>query len=139
MDVVLKIVKQEDWDFILELRNEFYIFFYKQTKPLTKTEHYTYLEKQKSNSNFHHWLIFSNETRIGYCRILNNDVGVMIQKEFQNQGFASKALSLLENEAKKLGLKKLVALVKIGNESSSKIFTKNNFKLKMYWYEKEIQ
>jgi len=136
--VVLKTVNEEDWDFILELRNEFYDFFYKQTKPLTKTEHYAYLEKQKFNSHFHHWLIFSNETPIGYCRILNNDVGIMIQKEFQNQGFASKALSLLENEAKKLGLEKLVALVKIGNESSSKIFTKNNFELKMYWYEKEI-
>ncbi len=138
MAVVLKTVNQEDWDFILELRNEFYNFFYNQTKLLTKAEHYAYLEKQKPNSNFHHWLIFSNVTQVGYCRILNNDVGIMIQKEFQNQGFASEALKLLEQEAKKLGIKKLVALVKVGNETSSKIFIKNNFELKMYWYEKEI-
>jgi len=136
--IELRSVTREDWDFIMLLRNEFYNFFYKQTKPITKNEHYDYMEKQLSNSNFHHWIISSDKKTVGYCRILNEDVGIMIKKEFQNEGIASKALRLLEDQAQNLGIKKLIALVKTGNESSSKIFLKNNFKLKMYWYEKEI-
>ena len=41
-------------------------------------------------------------------------------------------------EAKKLGVTKLIALVKIENKSSNKIFEKNNFKHVMSWLEKEI-
>jgi len=37
-----------------------------------------------------------------------------------------------------LGIKKLKAIVIAGNESSKKIFIKNNFKSKMYSFEKEI-
>ena len=62
----------------------------------------------------------------------------MIKKEFQNKGIASHVLKLVENEAKKIGLKKLIALISVKNKPSMKIFTKNNYSLKMYWLEKEI-
>lgn len=138
MNLKLRKSQKEDWDLILELRNEFFSQFYKQTKPIEKTEHYKYLERQKSNSKFHHWIIEYENNRVGYVRVLDNDIGIMIKKEFQNKGIASEALRLAEKEAQQLGITKLVALVKVGNESSKNIFTKNNYELKMNWYEKKI-
>jgi RimJ/RimL family protein N-acetyltransferase len=131
-------VLSSDWDFILDLRNKFYSNFYEQKQPIQKNEHYAYMEKQKSNLNFHHWIIENDNISIGYVRILDNDIGIMIDDEYQNKGFASKSLSIAEKEAKKLGITKLIALVKIENKSSSKIFEKNNFKHVMSWLEKEL-
>ena len=82
---------------------------------------------------------FKNDEQIvGYIRILQEDVGIMIKEEYQGKGIASRALELVIKEAKTLGISKLVALVKSENIQSRKIFEKNNFEMKMYWYEKEI-
>lgn len=129
---------KKDWDLILDLRNQFFTNFYSQDRPINKEEHYQYLEKQKSNTKFHQWMIETDNETIGYVRILDNDIGIIIKKEHQGKGMATKALKLAENEARKLGIKKLVALVKHGNDSSKKIFLNNNYDLKMYWLEKEI-
>ena len=58
--------------------------------------------------------------------------------KFQSQGIGTKALSLIENEAKKLGIKKLVGRIMVHNKNSKKIFVNNDYKLKMWWYEKNI-
>ena len=138
MDIILRDIKQADWDFILELRNDFYSNFYQQTKPLLKKEHYEYMEKQKTNPQFHHWIIEYQNKMAGYVRIHGQDVGIMVKKEYQNKGIASESLKQLEKKAHQLGIPKLVAMVKVENESSKTIFLKNNYKLKMYWLEKEI-
>ena len=138
MDITLRDVKQADWDFILELRNDFYSNFYQQTKPLLKKEHYEYMEKQKINPQFHHWIIEYQNKMAGYVRIHGQDIGIMVKKEYQNKGVASESLKQLEKKAHQLGVPKLVAMVKVENESSKTIFLKNNYKLKMYWLEKEI-
>tara|TARA_B100001146_G_C15959142_1_gene338990 strand:- start:23 stop:214 length:192 start_codon:yes stop_codon:yes gene_type:complete len=62
----------------------------------------------------------------------------MVEKKFQTKGIGTTMLNLVEKEALGLGIKKLKAKVVIGNESSKKIFEKNNYKLKMYLFEKEI-
>lgn len=138
MNIQLVPAKKENWDFILELRNTFFEMFHKQTKPILKDEHYEYLKKQEKNPSFFHWIINVNDDTAGYIRILDEDVGIMIKKEFQSKGIATKALELVELEAKKNGIKKLVALVKIENKESKKIFEKNNYEMKMFWYEKDI-
>lgn len=138
LDLKLRKVSVSDWDFILYLRNKFYPNFYKQDKPISSSEHYDYMEKQKSNQNFHDWIIEINNTSIGYVRILDSDIGIIVDEKFQKKGYASKALSLAEHEAHNLGIKKLVALIKIENESSRRIFEKNDFQPKMYWLEKNI-
>jgi len=127
------------WDFILDLRNEDFSNFYEQEKPITKEEHYDYLSKQENNPNFHHWIIVYNSENIGYVRIKGNDIGIIIQKKYQNKGFATMALKLVEQKARELGIKKLIALVKPTNISSKKIFLKNNFEEKMHWLEKNLQ
>ena len=138
MNIILRDVKRADWDFILELRNDFYSNFYQQNKPLSKMEHYEYLEKQKSNPQFHHWIVEYQNEMVGYVRIHGQDVGIMVKKEYQNKGIASESLKQLEKKAHQLGIPKLIAMVKVENESSKTIFLKNNYKLKMYWLEKEI-
>jgi len=60
------------------------------------------------------------------------------EKKFQTKGIGTVMLNLLEKKALGLGIKKLNAKVLIGNESSKKIFVKNNYKLKTYLFEKEI-
>lgn len=138
-DVTLREITKKDWDFILDLRNEFHQNFYKQKKSLTKEEHYSYLEKQETNQNFHHWIIKFQGEDAGYVRVLDEDVGIMIKKNYHSKGIATHALKLVESEAKRLGIKKLIALIRIENNSSKTIFTKNDFKLVMEWYEKELK
>lgn len=139
MKVSLRKTLKKDWNYILNLRNndKFRENFYQQHK-ISKTEHSEYLIKQKLNPNFFNWIICYGKNDVGYVRILDNDVSIMIDEKFHNMDIGSKSLKVLEIEAKSLGITKLVGRVMYENKSSKKIFQKNNYKLKMYWFEKEI-
>ena len=139
MEINLKKCTKDNWDFILSLRNDFYKnSLYIQVKPLTKIEHYEYMEKQSKNPNFYQWIAVMDEEIIGYIRILDNAINIMVSKEYHDQGIGSIMLKLLEIEAKKLGITKLIGLVRIDNEGSKKIFQKNDYQLKLNWFEKEL-
>tara|TARA_B100000586_G_C19836489_1_gene312733 strand:+ start:24 stop:443 length:420 start_codon:yes stop_codon:yes gene_type:complete len=139
MEIKLREVCKEDWDYILQLRNSFFKDdFLEQQKVLTKKEHYEYMEKQKSNTNFYQWVSFDGEKNVGYIRLLEDDVSVIVDQKFQNKGIGTIMLALMEKEAKKIGLKKIKALVRKNNFSSEKIFLKNNYQLKILTFEKEI-
>jgi len=139
MGISLKIVKEEDWDFVLDLRNEkdFRKYFQNQ-EHIEKNKHYEYLNKQKNNPNFFNWIICDNSDDVGYVRILDNDVSIMIKPSHHGKGIGTDAMKLVEIEAKKLGIKYLVGKMMIFNKKSEKIFVNNGFKLKMYWYEKQM-
>jgi len=139
MEIKLREVCKEDWDYILQLRNSFFKDdFLEQQKVLTKKEHYEYMEKQKSNTNFYQWISSDEEKNVGYIRLLEDDVSIIVDQKFQNKGIGTIMLALMEKEAKKIGLKKIKALVRKNNFSSEKIFLKNNYKLKILMFEKEI-
>ena len=139
MEIKLREVCKEDWDYILQLRNSFFKDdFLEQQKVLTKKEHYEYMEKQKANTNFYQWVSFDGEKNVGYIRLLEDDVSIIVDQKFQNKGIGTIMLALMEKEAKKIGLKKIKALVRKNNFSSEKIFLKNNYKLKILMFEKEI-
>ena len=135
----LRKVNVEDWDFILKIRNEekYRMYFYEQKK-ISKEEHYEYLKKMSTNSNFFNWIICYDSKDVGYIRILNEDISIMMDLEFNGKGLGTKALKLVENKARENGIKKLVGKVMIDNEKSKKIFEKNDYKQLMYWYETEI-
>lgn len=137
--VSLRQVTKKDWDFILKIRNapEFRNAFYDQ-HTITKKKHYQYLQKQKTNPDFVNWIICYGKDDVGYVRILNNDISIMISEKFNSKGIGTKALHLVGREAKKLGIKKLVGRMMVHNKSSQKIFIKNKYKLLMYWYEKQL-
>lgn len=140
MEIKLREVCKEDWDYILELRNNFFEDdFLEQKKILTKKEHYEYMEKQKSNTSFHQWISFDGKNNVGYIRLLKDDVSIIVDQKFQNKGIGTIMLELMEKEAKKIGLKKIKALVRKNNSSSEKIFLKNNYNVTTLMFEKEIE
>lgn len=139
MKIELREVEKKDWDLVLKLRNEFYEYsFYEQNEPILKDDHYKYMNEQETNPNFHQWIAFDGKNDVGYIRILDQDINIMVEKEFQSKGIGTAMLNLVEKKALNLGIKKLKAIVIAGNESSKKIFIKNNFKLIMHSFEKEI-
>lgn len=140
MEIKLRQVSKEDWDYILELRNNFFKDdFIEQKKILTKKEHYEYMKNQKSNTNFHQWISSDGKNNVGYIRLLKDDVSIMVDQKFQNKGIGTKMLELMEKEARKIGLKKIKALVRKNNFSSEKIFLKNNYNVTTLMFEKEIE
>ena len=140
MEVYLRTCTKSDWGIILDLRNEFYSrSFVLQDKPLSKEEHYEYMEKQQANPNFHQWMAIIDNNVVGYVRILDSEINIMVVKEYQGKGIGTKMLQLLEKEAKKLNIKKLKGLVRVDNLSSKEIFQKNNYELKLYWFEKDLE
>ena len=108
----LRKVNVEDWDFILKIRNEekYRMYFYEQKK-ISKEEHYEYLKKMSTNSNFFNWIICYDSKDVGYIRILNEDISIMMDLEFNGKGLGTKALKLVENKARENGIKKLVGKV----------------------------
>ena len=119
MEIKLREVREEDWDYILELRNHFFKDdFVEQQNVLTKKEHYDYMEKQKFNTDFHQWISSDGEKNVGYIRLLEDDVSIMVDQKFQNEGIGTIMLRLMEKEAKKIGIKKIKALVRKNNFSS---------------------
>ena len=96
------------------------------------------MKKQKSNPNFHQWIATIEKNDVGYIRILDLDINIMVDKRFQTKGIGTIMLKLVEENAKKIGIKKLKAVVMTGNESSKKIFIKNNYKLRYESFEKEL-
>jgi RimJ/RimL family protein N-acetyltransferase len=139
MKIILKRVDKSDWNFIYDLRtNEKYTNNFYSKNSFSLEEHYAYISKQEVNLNFFHWIITNNDENIGYIRILDNDVSIMISEQYQNKGLGSQTLELVEKEAKSLGISKLIGRVMIDNESSKKIFEKNGYKIIMHWLEKNI-
>ena len=138
MDIQLREATKSDWGFILELRNNDFQYFYEQNAPIPKEDHYQYMENHVNDPNFHQWIISHEGNDVGYARILNEDVGIMVKKEFQGKGIASRALEILERKAINLGIKRLVALVHPKNLSSEQIFKKNGYDLKLYRFEKDL-
>ncbi len=130
-------VKKGDWNFVLELRNSFFNKFHKQNSPIKLKEHEKYMKAQIKNKKFRRWIIIDHKSDIGYIRVLEEDVSVLLKKEFQGKGFGTKALRKLEKQS---GLpKKLIGEIKANNISSIKTFEKAGYKLKTLVFEKNIQ
>jgi len=140
MEIYFRSCTKDDWDVILNLRNQFYLgSFFTQDKPLTKVEHYKYMEKQLKNPHFHQWIAMKNNDIVGYVRILDSEINILVVKEYQNKGIGTKMLELLEAEAKKLKIEKIRGSVREDNIPSKKLFQKNNYVLKSYLFEKSLK
>ena len=111
MYIKLRMAHENDWDFILKLRNQFYnIAFFDQKKLITKNEHFEYMQKQIKNSDFFHWIASSEKIDVGYIRILDEDVSIMVEEKFHNKGVGTIMLKLLENEARSFKIKKMTRI-----------------------------
>ena len=81
------------------------------------------------------FIIHSNENLLGAVDIFDINyenksgaIGILIaEHKFRRKGYASKALQLIEFEARKLGLNRLSALIHSENEQSLKLFEKMGY------------
>lgn len=99
----------------------------------TYSEHVKFV-KSKPYSKW--YIIHNSRTKIGSIYLSkNNEIGIFLKKEYQGEGFASKALDLL---MKKNPRSRYLANVNPRNLQSAKFFKKNNFKLIQHTFELEI-
>ena len=139
MTISIREVSKEDWDFILELRNNSDIRkFMNNDTIISKDRHYQYLEKQNSNPKFLQRIICFESKDVGYVRILDGDISIYVNPSFHGKGIATKALELIEPEAKKHGFRKLIGKVFATNLSSKQIFLNNGYVHTMDSLEKNI-
>jgi len=130
-------VKRDDWEFILELRNSLFKNFHKQNSPIKLKEHEKYMKTQVKNKKFWQWIITERDRDIGYIRILEEDVSILLKEEFQGKGFGTKALRKLGKQSSIP--RKLIGVIKVENISSIRSFEKAGYKLKTLIFEKETK
>lgn len=122
----IKLAKKIDQNFLLSIRNSKQIrknFF--NTKKILRLNHNNWFETTKDNV----YIFLLGGKKVGYLRLNNineeiSEVSIAIIPKFQNNGYASKFLSLA---IKKMDNKILIAKVKKNNKSSLRFFVKNFF------------
>jgi len=112
--VFLRSVKEDDWKFLIRLRNIRDVRnACNNTSKFSKLEYKKYifsqLELHKKNI---HWVIMHENESIGHAKIINQHVGILIHPDFINRGFGGEVYKLLFIEAKKIKMSKLVVLIK---------------------------
>ena len=118
MNISLRTVKQTDWKFILELRNQESVRMACHDTSITEPKtHFEYMKKLKKNPNAYQWIIMENGNDEGYIKIVDLEFGSSLKDEFRGKGIGTKAYDLVFKEAKKLGLKKLKATVKLNRKT----------------------
>jgi hypothetical protein len=118
-DKKFRLATRKDWDEILRLRNCSFEFFKDQKKPLTKKEHYKYMDEQTKNTNFYHYFY---EEKV-YVVLKNGHVSVITKPEFRNHGF---------------GVLALVELCKLHQNFTATINIKNTASFKMCYEASKI-
>ena len=131
MKVRIRKVSKNDWEFILKLRNQSRMSFH-DTSIVDWDTHVSYMDKITNNPTDHQWIVVSDDKDVGYIKIVNNDLGSNLLSEYKRKGIGSAAYKLVFEEAKKIGLTKLTAQVKINRETSLE------FEMKTGWIKKEI-
>ena len=133
MSVEIKSVEKKDWKFILHLRNQEEVRLACHDSSIIDDEtHLKYMQKMKTNAKFFHWMITYNKKNVGYIKIVDLEFGSMLLNDYRGKGIGKQAYALVFKEAKKIGLTKLTAQVKINRETSLE------FEMKTGWVKKEI-
>jgi len=127
--VSLRHVTRDDWRFILSLRNQNSVrTTCHDTSKINYSDHVIYMESLGKNSNVYHWIVTFDEMDVGYIKIIDLEFGSSIKDGYQGMGIGTKAYSLVFKEAKKLGLSKLTASVKIDRLTPLKFEEKTGWK-----------
>jgi len=127
--VSLRHVTRDDWRFILSLRNQNSVrTTCHDTSKINYSDHVIYMESLGKNSNVYHWIVTFDEMDVGYIKIIDLELGSSIKDGYQGMGIGTKAYSLIFKEAKKLGLSKLTASVKIDRLTSLKFEEKTGWR-----------
>jgi len=132
-EVRLRLVTKGDWDFILKIRNEeSSLIDFHNTEKVSRDVHKQYMEKLENDPKTIQWIIIVDGEDAGYIKIIGTELGTNISENFRRRGIGTKAYRLVFDEAKKYGLTKLTATIKIDRT------TPFNFEKRLGWIKKEI-
>ena len=133
MNVELRRVEKKDWGFILHLRNQEEVRLASHDTSIIGDEtHLKYMQEMTADRKIFHWIITYNKKDVGYIKIGDLEFGSMLLNDYRGRGIGKLAYALVFKEAKKLGLTKITAQVKINRETSLE------FEMKTGWVKKSI-
>jgi RimJ/RimL family protein N-acetyltransferase len=108
------------WRNHLDIRRKMF-----STKSITKKEHAAFWEKRLA-SGAHSFIIVANGKPCGLLRLDEekgySEVGLMVAPAMQGKGIGTAALVCLVKKAKKMGICRLKARVRDGNDASVRTF-----------------
>lgn len=93
-----------------DVRNSCY-----DTREISIDDHMKYM----ANFSGFQWIVFVGSNTIGHCKIVGNEIGLMIDEKFRGKGYGSKIMKLIFKEAKKLGINRLESNVRCDNKISA--------------------
>ena len=128
MNVKLRPVTQNDWKFILEIRNqeEVRTACY-DTSIIDYHKHEKYMKKLYSTLNCKQWIIVFNGIDVGQAKVDDLVLGYMLTKKYIGKGIWSDAYELVLQEVRKIGYKKLKGTVKYEQKKQLEIALKLGF------------
>ena len=133
MNVELRSVEKKDWKFILHLRNQEKVRLASHDTSIIDDEtHLKHMLEMTADKKKFHWIITYNKKDVGYIKIGDLEFGSMLLNDYRGKGIGKLAYALVFKEAKKLGLTKLTAQVKINRKTSLE------FEMKTGWVKKGI-
>lgn len=130
-EIEIKSVKKNDSEFLYQLLLERDPIANISHKKMPSYEQHLKFLKSKPYSKW--YIIWNNEQRIGSIYLTKQDeIGIVIKKEFQKGGIGKRALQLIINKNPR---QRYLANVAINNNKSKRFFEKNDFKLIQHTYE----
>jgi len=128
LDVKLRSVSKDDWDFILTIRNDQSVRDASyDTSIISKDDHYQYMKKINNDSKCYQWIITNNDENIGHTKLIHGDFGYMLKKEFRGKGFGTVIYRRVFSESKKIGIKKIAVYIKLNQKIPLHIALKVGF------------
>ncbi|MBA3750500.1 MAG: GNAT family N-acetyltransferase [Nitrosopumilus sp.] len=130
MNVEIRSVTSDDWQFILDIRNE------KEVRDaslndeiISKETHQKYMKKlEERTTNVYQRIILYNKQTVGYVKVVDEEISYMIMKEFRGKGIGSQFFVIVFKELKELGITKIRASIRIDNVSSLNLGQKMGYK-----------
>lgn len=130
-EIEIKSVKKNDSEFLYQLLLERDPIANISHKKMPSYEQHLKFLKSKPYSKW--YIIWNNEQRIGSIYLTKQDeIGIVIKKEFQKVGIGKMALQLIINKNPR---QRYLANVALNNNKSKRFFEKNDFKLIQHTYE----
>ena len=102
LDVKLRPVNQDDWNFILEIRNQEEVrnACY-DTSIIDYSIHEAYMHKLDNTPNCHQWIIVYKNEDVGQAKVDDLVFGYMLSDEYRGKGIWQSAYPLVLKEVKK--------------------------------------
>ena len=145
MTLTIRPVKKEDYETILEWRNDYDVRINSLTQHIISIDEHTeyWNDFLKNETNFAFIAIYDHND-IGVLKLKNMEkaiyeIDIFLSKNYRNRGLGSQILKIAKKVALKKGIIKLVAKIKYDNEASKKVFETVGFLPKLIYYEAEVK